>query len=290
MTTVTKARAGHATCDHCSRRSTTPPEGRKLRHAALSLHTELSRAAQGIDVDGTHGCGPLLEALSCALREVSPGVAAALVDRNGTEIARQRAFGMAHSLVVEVLDPIDQDSLLAQICGLAPVSAPITPIRVRTRPARPRRAHQVAVPRSPLLTRALPAVDWSDAYAVSFADGPPGDPLAWADAVFHAPPPWVRVLFGLREATVRLAGIERGGAHAFDTLAWSADELLLGIDQKHLSFRASVLLEPTRVVVSTVVHVHNRRGRAYSALVRRIHPMVVRAMLSKAAREIGDAS
>jgi hypothetical protein len=30
--------------------------------------------------------------------------------------------------------------------------------------------------------------------------------------------------------------------------------------------------------------VHNRRGRLYSALVRRVHPVVVRTMLARAAR------
>ncbi len=289
MDTITKTRAERETRDHRYRRSATPRENRTPHHPGPPLHTELSRAAQRIDIDGTLGSRPLLEALSGALWEVRPGVAAALVDRNGTEIARQRAFGMAHGLVVEALDPIDQRSLLAQIRGLAPVSAARAPLGTRRGPARRRRARQVAVPRSPLLARALPAVDWSDAYGVVYPQGAPGDPLEWADAVFQAPPPWVRALFGVREVAVRLVGIEPGGA-AVRTVAWSPDEVLLGIDQKHLSFRASVLLEPTRVVVSTVVQVHDRRGRAYSALIRRIHPMVFRAMVSRAAREIGGAS
>jgi hypothetical protein len=62
--------------------------------------------------------------------------------------------------------------------------------------------------------------------------------------------------------------------------------VLLGIDQSHLGFRASVLLESRRVVLSTVVRVHNRRGRAYSAVVRRLHPLVVRTMLARAARTV----
>jgi hypothetical protein len=144
----------------------------------------------------------------------------------------------------------------------------------------------VVVPESRLLTGALPIVDWSDAYAVSFPGGPPGDPQQWADAIFHSPPRWVSLLLGVREVLVRLVGIEAGGTHAFDTVDWNADEVLLGIDQSHLGFRASVLLESRRVVLSTVVRVHNRRGRAYSAVVRRIHPLVVRTMLARAARTV----
>lgn len=158
------------------------------------------------------------------------------------------------------------------------------------RPARPGQTFAVDVPTSPLLARALPAVDASDAYAVSFPGRPPGNAQEWADAIFHGPPLGVRMLFGAREVVVRIVGIEPGTSRAFDTVEWSADEVLLGIDQRHLSFRSSVLLERRRVVLSTVVKVHNRRGRAYWALVRRVHPLVVRTMLARAARTMAVAS
>jgi hypothetical protein len=45
-------------------------------------------------------------------------------------------------------------------------------------------------------------------------------------------------------------------------------------------------LEPTQVVMSGAVRVHNRRGRAYYALIRPVHPMVVRAMLNRAASRL----
>ena len=96
----------------------------------------------------------------------------------------------------------------------------------------------------------------------------------------------MRVLFGLREALARAVGIEGGGRHVFDTLSWSPSEVLLGIDQRHLAFRASVLVAGDRVVLSTVVDVRSGRGRAYSALVRRIHPIVVRTLLGRAARQV----
>jgi hypothetical protein len=141
----------------------------------------------------------------------------------------------------------------------------------------------VPVPDTPLLAHALPQVDWSDAYAVRRPAGSSSDPQVWADAVFHAAPPWVGALLVAREALVRLVGIDRAGRGAFDPVARSDDEVLLGIDQSHLRFRASVLCQPDRVVVSTVVQLVNNRGRAYSAIVRRIHPAVVRAMLRRAA-------
>ena len=155
------------------------------------------------------------------------------------------------------------------------------------RPVRFGRVAATAVPESRLLARALPIVDSADAFAVTFPGPPPGDPQQWADAIFRAPPVWVRALFGVRQGLVRVVGIESGDRHVFDTVAWQPDEVLVGTDQQHLGFRASVLLERRRVVLTTVVQLHNRRGRAYWALVRRIHPAVVRTMLARATRTMG---
>ena len=154
-------------------------------------------------------------------------------------------------------------------------------------PVRPGTVTAVPMPKTPLLACALPRIDWSDAYAVALPRrAPDRPPEEWADAIFRAPPPAVRVLFAAREVLVRLVGIERGTRRAFDLVAWSPNEVLLGIDQKHLAFRASVLVEPDRVVVSTIVEVRNRRGRAYSGLVRRVHPFVVRSTLANAAHKL----
>lgn len=158
-------------------------------------------------------------------------------------------------------------------------------------PTTPSRVYAVPLPSTPLLKRALPYADWSDAYAVLTPRGAPcRDPQEWADAIFHGPPLWVRALFGVREVVVRLVGIERGGGHVFATVNWVPGEVLVGTDQAHLGFRASVLVEPGRVVLSTVVQLRNRRGRCYSALVRRIHPWVVRGMLARASRKMAGGS
>ncbi|HZG92519.1 MAG TPA: DUF2867 domain-containing protein [Pseudonocardia sp.] len=152
------------------------------------------------------------------------------------------------------------------------------------------RARAVPVPRGGLLDGALPRVDFADAFAVAARPGAPEDPQAWADAVFRDPPAWVAALMGLRQALVGLVGIRRGDASAFGTRARTADEVLLGTDDGHLDFRASVRREPDRVVLSTVVRLHNRRGRLYFALVRPIHPVIVRGMLVRAARRLSGSS
>ena len=150
------------------------------------------------------------------------------------------------------------------------------------------RAHPTAVPVTALLATALPRVDWSDAQTVACHPGAPTDPQAWADAVFRDPPRWVAALLGVRESLVGLVGIARGGPSSFDTVARGPDEVLLGTDEHHLDFRVSVLRRPDRVILSTVVRLHNARGRAYFLPVRVAHPVIVRAMLARAARRLSD--
>ena len=114
--------------------------------------------------------------------------------------------------------------------------------------------------------------------------------MTWARAVFHNPPNWVAALLGLREALVALVGIERGGHEAFSPVAVDEHEVLLGSDAGHLDFRASVRREPDRTVVTTIVQIHNLRGRLYFALVRPVHPLIVRAMLTRAATSLSRTS
>lgn len=152
------------------------------------------------------------------------------------------------------------------------------------------RARETELAAGGLLDGALARVDFADAHAVAAAPGTPLDPQAWADAIFHDPPAWVVAAMGLRQAVVGFVGISRGDTSAFRTLARTDDEVLLGTDDGHLDFRASVRREPKRVVLSTVVTLHNRRGRGYFAIVRRVHPVVVQAMLARAARRLSGSS
>ena len=160
------------------------------------------------------------------------------------------------------------------------------------RPVESGRVYPTELPFTRLLRHPLPFVDWSDAYAVGTPIGDQRrDPQEWADAVFRAPPSFLtRVLFGARELLVRGVGIERGGSHVFNTVSRTEHEVLLGADQAHLGFRASVLVDVDRVVLSTVVQLRNRRGRAYFAIVRRLHPLVVRGMLTRAAKQMAASA
>jgi Protein of unknown function (DUF2867) len=196
------------------------------------------------------------------------------------------AIRWAHDAVLEELLDNAERAVGVEPARPARRSAYVRLLRVFEVP----RSIATAPPRTPLITGALRRVDWTDAHAVRALPGMPSDPQVWADAVFRDPPRWVLAALGLRELLVGLVGIDRGGAGAFDTVARTEDEVLLGTDANHLDFRASVRREPDQVVLTTVVQLHNRRGRGYSALVRPVHPIVVRAMLNRAARRLSGST
>lgn len=171
--------------------------------------------------------------------------------------------------------------------GPPPVPTPEPLVsRVLARVVDAERARAVAVPDTPLLAAALPRVDFADAFAVTRRPGMPDDPQVWADALFHDTPRWVVALLGLRDVLVGAVGIARSGPASLATVALRDDELLFGSDEGHLDFRGSVLCEPDRVVLSTVVTLHGVLGRAYFLPVRLVHPLAVRAMLTRAAHRL----
>ena len=150
---------------------------------------------------------------------------------------------------------------------------------------------EVPVPRTALLAGGLPRVDRADAHAVARPRGSTADPQAWADAIFHGPAPaWWAALIRVRDALVGPLGFVRSDADPFATVAAAPDEVLVGGGDRHLTFRASVLVEADRVVLTSIVHLRDAAGRAYLAPVWRVHPLVVRSLLSRAAGRLSEAA
>jgi hypothetical protein len=197
-----------------------------------------------------------------------------------------RARGGMRLLWPCVVRPV-HDGILEQILDRAELALGTGPERQARLGAIARLARWAARPRAratvPPATDVLPGADFVDAYAVRLRPGMPTDPARWAAAVFDSPPGWVVALMAAREALVGLVGIERARRSVFAVHEQTATTAVLGADARHLDFRAVVTVEPTRVVLTTLVRRRNRRGRAYFALVRRIHPAVVTAMLTRAA-------
>ena len=160
----------------------------------------------------------------------------------------------------------------------------------------------VQIPSEGLVFRALPRIDYSDAFQRRLASVLPASAEGVARELFHSTPGWVGGLMRTRDWIVRGFGLkttpvttgkefEVGALRPGQTVGLfrvyenTPRELVLGQDDRHLDFRLSVLVqqvEDVRVVtLSTVVQFNNWWGRAYFLPVKLFHKRIVRAMLGR---------
>ncbi|MGO8968653.1 MAG: DUF2867 domain-containing protein [Myxococcaceae bacterium] len=150
-----------------------------------------------------------------------------------------------------------------------------------------------AVPLDALAARALPCVDYVDAYS-----GPVGADASVesvARALFLGRP---LQLMRLRDAVVRPWGLKTSERQASGELRFVPGEriglftlyertpeaLLLGADDRHLDFRLCLFVPGDgQATLTTLVRFHNGWGRAYFFLIRPFHALVARALLRRAA-------
>lgn len=125
--------------------------------------------------------------------------------------------------------------------------------------------------------------DWSSVQRLAVTPLASTDPAHWAHRMFHDPPAWIAATLALRDRAVRLVGLRTPSRDGFVVLTRTDDEVLVGSDDRHLDFRASVRCGHGSVDVITVVQVHNRLGWLYLLPVRLAHPFMVRRMLRRAA-------
>ena len=83
----------------------------------MKLSDVLNRTAYRIVADGTRAESRTLQAMEVATRRLCPGAAAALVDWNGSEISRLRAFGIVHGVLLCEFPTNAQRQLLAHLVG-----------------------------------------------------------------------------------------------------------------------------------------------------------------------------
>lgn len=130
----------------------------------------------------------------------------------------------------------------------------------------------------------LPGFQFADAYAV---DSPPGmDAVSATRAVFSHVPGWIAGLMTLRNKLVAPLGLKAGPPTGFPVIREAADEVLMGLDDKHLDFRIVVAVGPDganvrRVVVTTVVRTHNLLGRSYLRAIMPFHRLIARRMTER---------
>jgi hypothetical protein len=145
--------------------------------------------------------------------------------------------------------------------------------------------HATRVPLSPesSIAKTRASANLADAYSIELPAGASTDPEILARFIFAHQAPWIRTLISVRDGLVGGLGLKTakhltslgassgaGRLSIFKIYSTSPTEVVRGEDDKHLDFRLSVLCSvpaPPRatrhLVLSTVVHCHNRLGRLY---------------------------
>ncbi len=100
---------------------------------------------------------------------------------------------------------------------------------------------------------------------------------------------WVKWLLALRNTLVRPFGLKTGAAPGTPAVAIfpvqkdDGQELVLGLDDRHLDFRIGLIRQDGRLYMSTWVHPHNLWGRAYLRLVMPFHILISRGAVARMA-------
>ncbi len=160
----------------------------------------------------------------------------------------------------------------------------------------------VELPAESAIARLYEATHLADAYSVELPAGATARPEVLARFIFDRTSPWAHGLMKVRDAIVAAFGLKTSGQLTkldagsraqrigiFKVYSTTEREIVLGEDDKHLDFRVSVLCTAQaaggrRLVVSTVVHCHNRLGRTYIFVIAPFHRLIVRSSLRRAAR------
>ena len=161
-----------------------------------------------------------------------------------------------------------------------------------------------AIPRESGIMHIYPSTHLADAFAITLPAGATTNPEQLARFIFSQQPKWINALLKVRDVLVVGFGIKTSSELAklgaegrakrvgiFKIYEYTPREIVLGEDDSHLDFRLSVFCQPSpgvvehRLVLSTVVHCHNRIGRIYIFIIKPFHKLVVRASLRRAARD-----
>ena len=154
---------------------------------------------------------------------------------------------------------------------------------------------------SPLSSKALDRIDFQDTFSTTNKKDSLKD---IGHKIFNNPPWWIILLFLIRNILVKIVGLKTslpkdhneefkvgGYIGFFKIYEITEDEIIMGADDKHLNFRASIYndhSEEYNIKVTTLVQFNNNLGRIYMKLIGPFHRLVVSSMVKKAYLKVRD--
>jgi hypothetical protein len=147
------------------------------------------------------------------------------------------------------------------------------------------------IPENSAITKGFGEVHYVDSFCVKKATD---DSLQKVTADIFALPAWVQGLLRMRDLIVKPFGLKTGKevnndkeksveGYFFPVLELLDNEVVMGENDAHLNFRASVLINRSAalIFITTVVHYNNFWGRLYFFPVRPFHGIIVKACMKR---------
>jgi len=139
------------------------------------------------------------------------------------------------------------------------------------------------IPENSTITDGFPEIHYQDTYQIKKAREKSAEEIS---KELLRLPGWVEALFKLRNALVGVFGLKTDkqapGQETFFTLIENReDEIIMGEDDKHLNFRASILKNASEGTISltTLVHFNNVWGKVYFLPVKPFHKIIMKVLL-----------
>lgn len=148
---------------------------------------------------------------------------------------------------------------------------------------------------TPLLESSLDKIDFRDTFATQ---NKKESLECLAHKIFNQPSVFIKSLFLVRNTLVKLIGLSSskpkdynedykvGGYIGFFRIyEIKEDEIILGLNDKHLNFRVSIFNDREtkfNIKVTTIVQFNNKAGLFYMNAIKPFHRIVVKGMVKKA--------
>lgn len=141
------------------------------------------------------------------------------------------------------------------------------------------------IPANSTVTNGFGSVDYQDIYSIAQQTDKTAQEISKELMVM---PEWVDVLMKLRNRIVGVFGLKTDRNTPkpetfFPVIENRKDEIVMGVDDKHLNFRASILKDSLEESISliTVVHYNNVWGKVYFFPVKPFHKIIMRVLLKR---------
>lgn len=141
------------------------------------------------------------------------------------------------------------------------------------------------IPLKSTITNGFRSIDYQDVYTVKQKTDKTAEEISKELMVM---PGWVDVLMKLRNRIVGVFGLKTNRytpkSETFFTIIENReDEIVMGEDDKHLNFRASIFKDSSEETISliTLVHYNNVWGKVYFFPVKPFHKIIMRVLLKR---------